>query len=172
MELTVAEYGRHLFSTMLSKNGSSGEHWESIREKAEPLVRQLIKLNSEMKNGGYNLVGYVDEYGKEKLPDHKRISLTQEKLWKVSTSELKQGDKIWLINEEPEMYIGETDPAPVDEITDKNVYITLNHWDDYTEKLKNSKSYFVLRAPKDWSKNQELYSSDEYWLEQADKLGI
>lgn len=171
MEITIEEYGKFLFQTMNRENSGS-DHWESIRKEAEPLVKELIELNFKMKGGGYKLVGYKDKKGKTVLSDSRRIEIAQEKLWKVSTTELKQGDKIWLIGEEPEMHIGETDPAPVDEITDKNVYITLNNWEDYTQKLSKSKSYFVLRAPKDWNKKEELYSSDKYWLEQADKLKI
>lgn len=172
MEIKASEYGMYLFNSMLQKKGSTSEHWESIREKAEPLVRELIRLNSEMKGGGYKLTGYVDEDGKEKLTDQQRIKIVQEKLWKVSTLDLKVGDKIWLIDEEPEMYIRENSPAPVDDITAKNVYVTLKDWEDYTQKLVKSKTYFVLRAPDDWNEKEELYSSDEYWLEQADKLGI
>lgn len=172
MEIKVDEFGRYLFSSMLQKKGQAGEHWESIRAKAEPLVRELLKLNAEMKGGGYKLVGYVDENGKKTLSNHQRVEAAQLALWKIPSSDLKTGDRIWLINEEPEMHINESEPGVVDDITSKGIYVTLHHWEDYTEKIENSKKYFVFRAPKDWDEKEELYTSDEYWLEQADKLGI
>ncbi len=173
MEIEIGDYGKYLFQQMVKEEQyRTNDHWESIRKKAEPLVRELIKLNSAMKGGGYKLVGYVDDSGKTKLPDHKRIKLVQEKLWKVSSDKLKTGDKIWLLEDEPEMYIGQDDPGKVDDVTDKNVYVELYNWEEYTQKLEKNKDYFVLRAPKDWDDNEELYSSDEYWLQQADKLGI
>lgn len=171
MEIKIEEYGRHMFSVMTSEPSGS-EHWESIRKEAEPLVRQLIALNDKMKGGGYKLTGYIDSTGKKKLPDHERIKLAQEKLWKVSTAELEVGDKIWTINEDLEMHIGETEPGTVEDITAKAVYIELRDWEDYTQKFGKNKDYFVLRAPKDWDKKEDLYSSDKYWLKQADKLGI
>ena len=130
MELKIGDYGRALFEQMINSTQTAVlvdgiGHWESIREKAEPLVRELIKLNSEMGGGGYQLVGYTDETGKQKLPNHKRIRLSQEKLWKVNINELKKGDKIWLLDDEPEMYIGESDPGIVDSVSENHVYLEL-----------------------------------------------
>lgn len=171
MELTIGDYGKYLFEQMTKdKKHNNSDHWESIRKKSEPLVRELIKLNSEMKGGGYILVGYVDESGKEKLPDHKRILLAQEKLWNVKVSKLAKGDRVWLNGDEPEMYIGQDEPGVVEAVSKEWVYVTLRNWEDYTKKIHTHAE--VLRAPKDWMKNEELYSSDKYWLEQADKLGI
>lgn len=170
MELKVGEYGRHLFEIMTSKKNSQSDHWESIRKKAEPLVRELIKLNSEMKGGGYQIVGYTDESGKEKLSEFKRIEMAQDKLWKVKASSLKKGDKVWLFGDEPEMYIRETEPGTVEEVGKEWIYVELYDWEEYTKKIH--KHAEVLRAPKDWKKKEELYTSDEYWLKQADKLKI
>lgn len=168
MELKIGDYGKILFEQMVNSNGI--DRWESIREKAEPLVRELIKLNSEMDGGGYQLVGYTDETGKQKLPNHKRIRLSQEKLWKVNINELKKGDKIWILDDGYEMYIGENDPGVVDSVSENHVYLELYNWESYIQKI--NKKGECLRAPDDWSENEELYSSDRYWLEQADKLMI
>lgn len=173
MEIDVDDYGKHLFSSMLEKKGTAGQHWESIRSKAEPLVRELIRLNSEMKGGGYKLVGYKDESGKEILPDHKRITKAQEELWSVYTADLKVGDRIWLLNDcDFEMHIGEQEPGKVEEVTGKAVYVELYSWEEFTQKLPKNKNTKVLRAPKNWEDKEEEYTSDEYWLKQADKLGI
>ena len=170
MELTIDEYGKYLFHVMTKEKYSSGSHWESIRKEAEPLVRQLIELNKKMEGGGYKLVGYVDESGKKILSDHERVCKAQDKLWKTTASTLKKGDKIWLYGGDRDMHIGEDEPAVVETVTKEWIYIMVKDWEDVTEKIH--KRAIVYKAPKDWSKKEELYSSDEFWLEQADKLGI
>ena len=170
MELEIGEYGGFLFRVMANKPEHM-DHWESIRKKAEPLVRELIRLNEEMEGGGYKLVGYAENGGKVKLTNSQRIDYAQEKLWMVSASELKEGDKIWLIDGDIDMYIGQEDPGVVDTIKNGAVYVELKGFgDEFISKI--SKKDKVYRAPKDWDKKEELYSSDEYWLEQADKLNI
>lgn len=169
MEVRIEEYGKMMFQIMTSENSHS-EHWESIRKEAEPLVKELIKLNNKMKGGGYKIVGYRDDSGKMNLPTHRRIEIAQEKLWMIKASKLKRGDKIWLFGDEPEMHIGEQSPAIVEDVTKEAVYVEMHDWENYTKKL--GKDYEVLKAPKDWEENEDLYSSEKYWLKQADKLGI
>ncbi len=170
MELTVGDYGSHLFKIMAGKDRSL-EHWESIRAKAEPLVRELIRLNSEMSNGGYTIVGYADEKGKSKLSKVERIIEAQKRLWTVKVGKLKEGDRVWVNDGDHEMYIGEQSPAPVHDVTKKGVYIEMQGC-NYEYIITLSKDAEVLRAPKDWDDKEAVYSSGEYWLEQADKLGI
>jgi hypothetical protein len=163
MELTIEQYGQHLFGAMVgSKNHSPPEHWESIRAKAEPLVRQLIALNAEMKGGGYTLVGYT-ENGKEIKSELERIREAQAQTWLVTASTLKEGDHIWI----EEDWVSEEEPSKVEFIRKGKVAV-----DHHGELVRLSGYEEVLKAPDDWDDKQELYQSKKFWLEIADKLGI
>lgn len=173
MEMTLFDYGGHLFNVMASNEIRYIKHWESIREKAEPLVRKLIRLNNEMEGGGYQIVGYTDVGGKKKLSKYERIDRSQKKLWGVKASKLKIGERVWLCNnEEHEMYINQNeDPVYVHDISKKGIYIEmLGLGGEYI--ITIPKNELVLKAPDDFDLKLEEYCSEKYWLEQADKLGI
>lgn len=171
MEISIGDYAKHLFEIMVARPDKSLKHWESIRAEAEPLVRKLIELNDKMEGGGYKITGYTDTKGKKKLPDHERIRLAQKKLWQCKAGELKEGDQCWLVeNYDHEMYVGEQDPAPVVDVTKNGVYLEMEGC-NYEYIIQIAKTEKVLKAPEDWNEDNEKYSN-EYWLEQADKLGI
>jgi hypothetical protein len=177
MELTVGQYGDHLFEMMVGRGvsnpGYCPDHWESIRAEAEPLVRRLIALNDEMKGGGYSIVGYhgADAGGRKKLPLVERILLAQKKLWLVKAGDLREGDLVWLYKDyDIEMYIEENDPVAVTEITKKGVY--LDHPFERHGTYRISPDAEVFRAPDDWEEKQHVYQTQDYWVEQADRLGI
>jgi hypothetical protein len=78
---------------------------------------------------------------------------------------------VWTLTGEPEMYVSETEPAKVDAVNEKNVYLEMKGCGgEFMVKIERNK--YVLKAPKDWYEKEKKYTSDEYWLEQADKLGI
>jgi hypothetical protein len=161
-EISIGEYGSYLFESVVSPQPSA-DHWESIRAKAEPLVRQLIALNEEMTGGGYKLTGYVKD-GKEQLASHQRIAQAQEQLWSVPNVQLKVGDKVWL----EDQYILDQNPVPV--LFENNHSIAIQRELGWIEKFNRIGT--VLKAPDDWEENQDQYQTRKYWLEQADKLGI
>lgn len=172
MEIKIGHYGRMMFEIMTGKD-SGLQHWESIRARAEPLVRELLRLNEEMKpNGGYQITGYINEKGKKKLSKHERIDLAQQKLWGVPAEELKVGDKVWLPSStDHEMYVGQNSPCPVEFIKGDIVGVEVDMWGEEII-VKIHKSTKVLRAPNDWKEKEPLYCSDEYWLEQAEKFNL
>lgn len=148
-----------------------GKHWASIREKAEPLVRELLRLNSEMKPGGYRIIGYTDASGKKQLSDHQQVRNAQKELWGIKASEATENDLVWLIDSDYEMYIEEQPPCSIEYVKKDAIGVNVDIWgDDVTVKV--SKNTLILKAPADWKEKEELYSSWNYWLEQADKLGI
>lgn len=169
-EIDVGAYGRMMFEQMTSANSNNIDHWESIRAKAEPLVRELIKLNEEMKPTGYNILGY-SEKGKKKLSKHERIDAAQEKLWKVEASTLKVGDLVWLVDSDHEMYIVQSQPCPVEYKKKDTIGVSIDMWGEDVI-VKIHKTDEVFKAPADFDEKEELYTSEKYWLKQADKLGI
>jgi len=171
-EIAVGDYGRFMFESMLKETPEQmGKHWASIREKAEPLVRELLRLNSEMKPGSYRIIGYKDATGKEQLADHQRVKKAQEQLWGVKAGELAETDFLWLLDSDYEMHIGEQPPCNIEYIKKDAIGVNVDVWsNDVTVKI--SKNTLVLKAPTDWEEKEEVYSSWEYWLEQAAKLGI
>ncbi len=201
IELTPEQYASHLFSTMLDKSGSGSPHWESIRAKAEPLVRQLIALNDEMKGGGYVITGIekiVNGKTKVILPKHERVRLAREKLWGCTAGDCKKGDCVWRTHDydNPVEDVEASNCETVDDVRTDCVVVETSIWGQRGLK-KVSNDEIVLRAPKElveaWHKQrtlspsdfadyhkfqQELYMmeknlfSDEYWLNKADELGI
>jgi hypothetical protein len=172
MEISIGDYGRMMFEIMNGKYKDMPEHWQSISKEAEPLVKQLLALNAKMTNGGYEIIGVKDEKGKKKLSKFERIQKAQ-KEWEVSASTLKEGDQIWLLSaySDHEMYIGQDDPVTVQDVTKKGVYVEMQGCNyEFTECVRLTDK--VLKAPADFDNREELYTSDEFWLEIADKLGI
>lgn len=173
MEITIGDYGRFMFESMLKDTPEQmGTHWASIRVKAEPLVRELLRLNSEMKPDGYRLIGYKDESGKIHLSDHQRVRKAQEQLWGVKAGELTDNDWLWLHDDSDyEMHIGEHQPCRIEYIKNDTIGVNVDIR-GHDVIIKVSKNTLVLKAPADWEAKEDVYNSWEYWLEQADKLGI
>jgi hypothetical protein len=168
IELQIEEYGRVLFRAMTEGDEHASSFWSNIRAEAKPLVEQLIALNDKLEGGGYELVGMVSK-GKVKLTRLQRIKEAQKKLWGVAARKVKEGDYVWLCeNYDLEMYVGEDDPLPVDTV--KKDYIIVDRHRDGMERVAGDE--IVLLAPVDFDENEAKYGTDEYWLEQADKLGI
>ena len=70
------------------------------------------------------------------------------------------------------MHIGQEEPLVVEVVDDNWIAVETEEAPHCYRLLKIGKSETVLKAPKDWEENEKMYSEDEYWLEQADKLGI
>ena len=169
MEITVGDYGRMMFEAMTSKK-SDIKHWDSIRDEAKSLVNQLLALNEKMEGGGYKIIGTVN--GKKNLSDYERIELAQQKMWTVKAKTLKDGDYIWCGDGDGSMMTPGTDgPAKVVEVTKKNVYVEIRGCNfEFITQIGLDEE--VIKAPKDFFDKEEQYESDEWWLEQADRLGI
>lgn len=166
-ELSVGDYGRRLFQIMTDDN-SHVDHWESIREKAEPLVRQLIALNSEMKGGGYKITGYKTGRGKKILSNEQRIELAQRNHLGIEIGKCKEGDYVWLIdNFELSMPPNECDPVMVDGLYKNSVMVQHPRLRDALFEVDVNE--IVIRSPDGCT---TLTYTDEYWLSKADELGI
>lgn len=177
MEISVSDYGRMMFELMVGDSPyPMPPHWESIKEKATPLVQALIRLNEEMDNGGYKIHGYLKE-GKPILSTYQAIRLAQNQAWGCKASELKKGDYVWLVdNDEYEMYVGQSDPGHVDYVDHEKGLIVVSV-DRLTLKLWANE--LVLKAPEDFGDYHPVhrphtpdYESDDYWLQKAKELGI
>lgn len=170
MELTLQDYAKHLFFAMNQEPGTAPAHWESIRAKAQPLVEQLIALNDEMVNGGYSIIGHKVK-GKKVLSKAERIRRTKLKMWGVEDlHSLKEGDYIWADDDDQGCTLDDDSPVRVEERTAKCIYIEVPHCGgEHIARIGYGTT--VLKAPEDWDEN-EMYNSEEWWLEQADKLGI
>jgi len=178
MEITVGDYGRAMFEMMMSypKNNPNGyydpPHWASIREKAEPLVRELLRLNEEMKPSGYRLIGYTDNTGKIHLPKHERAQLAQKQLWGVVADTLKIGDRVWLLDSDYDMQVDEQEPGVVEFINEHNVGVEISGF-NHEFIARVGKKQTVIKAPSDWDDEDGNEKYDfTWWLEQADRLGI
>lgn len=164
MEVSVGDYGRMMFEMMLTK-GNLPDHWQSIKEEAEPLVRKLLDLNARMSNGGYEVHGYLAK-GKKVLSSQEKIKTAQSR-FVIPASELQEGDRFWLFdNYHHEMYIGQDEPLLVDEVTKKGVfYYTTGRIVTARRIDANEK---VIKAPDCFKEDDELkqqeFQSDEYWL--------
>lgn len=171
MEVGVEYYGQMMFSNAFIQKGYVlPEHWASIMDEARPHINALLALNEKMSGGGYEITGIPDKNGKPKLDKYKRIEIAQEKAWMVTADKLVEGDLIWLTRLEPEMHIGEHEPCPI-ELSNKGVSIITDSWGEEVL-LRLDKKEEVLLAPKDFDEREDYYTSDEYWLEKADELGI
>ena len=147
METTIGNYGRMIFEMMCVKNGLP-DHWESIKTKAQPLVQELIRLNSEMKPVGYDIIGTYDENGRKKLSKSKRIEIAQEMMWQVEATTLKTKDLVWINSGDYEMYIGQQDPGIVEDVTKKCIYVSTDYFGN-SQLTKLFKGDKVLKAPDD-----------------------
>jgi hypothetical protein len=166
MEISIGDYGRMMFEEMTSAK-SGCLHWDSIRDEAKPLVHKLLELNNKMKNAPYQIVG-IKENGKKVLSKAKRIEKAQVQMWGYKACVLKEGDYVWLNdNNDHEMYIRQDDPVKVIDITKKGIYLAMH---DIIERINIDEN--ILLAPADFHGKEESYTSDEYWLKQADALGI
>ena len=166
MEITVGEYGRTIFEMMTSKT-TLPNHWKSIESEAKPLVEQLIALNEKVKI--YEIIN-LEVKGKRKLTRRERIEKAQTELWSVKASSLKEGDLIWFDGEN-NMQIGQDNPVSVYEVTKKNIYVEVPVMGGEIYQPIDPNT-FVLKAPEDWETYEEMYLSDQYWLDHADKMGI
>lgn len=75
MEISVGNFGRMMFEVMLGGGKHIPEHWDSIRSEVEPLVRQLLMLNSKMAGGGYQIYGYVGDDGEMVLSEFEKSKM-------------------------------------------------------------------------------------------------
>lgn len=169
MEVTIGDYGRMMFEMMTGKYKDMPEHWRSIYGKAEPMIRQLVELNNEMKGGGYRIVGYIKD-GKKVLSGWEAVRLAQKRLWGAKIGDLKIGDLVWLL-EDHDMCIGSNDPCPIEYIHKNYVAVEVPHMGgEHIEKIHPTE--IVLKAPDDWKEKEMLYTSDSYWVDKANELGI
>jgi len=168
-EITIQQYGQMLFGNAYAPC-SFPEHWASIMDEALPYVHALVALNDKMANGGYEITGIPGKNGKTKLDTYERIKLARKKSWMVRVKDLVEGDLIWLTRSEPEMYIGEQEPCPI-EFLKNGVSVIIDNWGQEVL-LRLKKDEEVFRAPKDFAEKEDYYTSNEYWLEKADELGI
>lgn len=166
MEINVAAYGKIMFEMMTSEYKDLPKHWQSIYVKAEPLVKELIRLNNEMSNGGYEIYGCKNNLGEPILSKWDKINKAQKQLWGIKANKLKKGDLVWLIDND--MTIQEN-PCHVEYKHKDYVAVEIPHL-NYVEKVRLDE--VVLKAPSDWNEKKQLYTSDNYWLEQAAKLGL
>ena len=169
MEIEIGDYGQIIFEMMVGDTGELPDHWARARHRAEPLVRQLIRLNGELRLG-YELIGYKDDNGKLILSKAQKIDKAQ-KTWAVPAKELKIGDQVWLLDSRYDnMRIENRQPGTVTHkiknIITIEILISYGRW----EAAKIQEKDYVLKAPPDWEKNQDRYSSDEYWLEIYEQL--
>ena len=98
--------------------------------------------------------------------------MAQKRLWGVKAGTLKEGDKLWLCsNYDVEMYIGEQSPAPVEFVKKDSIAIEMEGMNcEYM--IRVDAQELVLKAPDDFNDKEDVYTSDKFWLEQADELGI
>lgn len=173
-EISVEDYGAALFGVMNEKYKDMPDHWKAIAKEAKPLVEQLIALNDKMPKP-YLIKGLRNKSGKRLLTPRERIRETQKVLWKVKASTLKEGDRVWLLPSysDYDMEIGAADPVLVVDISKKCVYVEIQAMNYEYNKAVNFEDE-VLKAPDDFDPHGDdaKYLSDEFWLEQADKLGI
>jgi len=161
MEVSVGDYGRMMFEMLVAEKGNLPEHWQSIQVLAEPLVRQLIALNGQMTNGGYEIHGYVEPGNKKILSKHELIQAAQEKALKFPANKLKIGDRLWLIEDGELDMSFDQDPVAVSDIGNTgSIYVEMQG--GYVAQIHPSN--LVLKAPDDWDENEDQYRSDDYWL--------
>ena len=170
MEITVEDYGKILFQVLATDFCRTiPDHWKSIQDKATPLIEKLIALNDEMINGGYQIVGQKNKNGKKVLSKFEKISRAQELLWGTQINHLKVNDLIWTIDDEPEMYINQDNPGVVLSKDEKHYFIEIQ---ERIFKFSVDDTNLFLVAPKDWEEKEDLYTSEEYWLEKAIELNL
>lgn len=171
-EVNVGDYGRMMFEMMLTKKSEDiPEHWFSIWEEAKPLVEQLLELNSKMKPNCYKVSGHKTKNGKTILSDPERIEKARIKMWLTKGKSIKKGNKVWVLGGDLEMSPRWDAPCLVMMKQKDDLIIKVSHCGgEHLEKVSANQK--ILRAPKDWDQNYEMYQDDTYWLEQAENLGI
>lgn len=169
-EVSIGEFGRMIFEMTVERPEYASAHWRSIQNEALPLVKQLLALNKKM-DRPYEIIGLERDNGMKTLSQMERIKLAQIKLWGRKVGELKVGDQIWLYdNFDHEMYVTQDYPVRIVDRTDKFVYVEMRGCNfEFILNLKHDK--LVLLAPKDFEEDGP-YTQREYWLNQADELGI
>jgi len=168
MELKVDDYGRTLFS-MMTRDEIHSERWKGIEDRARPLVEELIKLGEE---AGYDIIGYTPKDGKPKLSKYERIEAAYVSDLKCEASDLKDGDKIWVLHTDPEMHLNEHEPSEIKIVGKGDILYEFHMWD--TVWLPLGYHGTILVAPKDWDEKHgwDGEYGEEYWLKRADELGI
>lgn len=157
MDIQIGDYGRMIFEQMLhaGRNPMPLSHWESIRKEAEPLVRQLLALNSKMKGVEYKIRGRYD--GQEHYSDDEKIRKMINELLGVSAQTLKPGD---IVCDTPECDVSEHDldsQTEVDAIGRCGVYLSNGQsLDPYDT---------IIKIPDDWHDKREEYTSPKFWLD-------
>ena len=160
MEVTFGDYGRMMFENMLNP-GRQIPHWESIRAEAEPLVRQLVELNSKMSTGGYQLYGHIN--GKEVFRKSDYASEAIKLTWGVPVSKLKKGDLVCVTcNDVTPMSL--EDHLRIDAIGDRYIYGDNGYALDIDD--------MAIKIPDDWDENYKQYISEKYWLDIAKEKGV
>jgi hypothetical protein len=104
--------------------------------------------------------------------DYELIESAQNKLWRVSTKNIKNGDLFWLLSSsgyEPEMYITDNMPLIAEKVSDFRIYFKI---DNMFDSIEISDRAFVYKAPPDFNQNKELYQSPEYWIDKAKELNL
>lgn len=170
METSIGEYGKMMFEQMIGVSDQyrgRPDHWESIREKAEPLVRELVKLNEEMTGGGYTLVGYKTKDNKPVKTSYQRIDEAQVKMWGINPNDVKDGDRIFFRGGDIGYAYGDYDTPVHAKLIDGSLYVE-HLW---------GKGYMpvdgqIIKVPDDFDEYNDKYWSDEYWLKIADDLGL
>jgi len=178
------------------------DHWKSIAAEAKPLVEQLLVLNDKMQGGGYYITGRKVNGKKQKPKHQRIREAQERTwgcfagdLKEGDLIWVNDGD-------EYDMYVGQDDPLVVTEVTGKGVYVEVPHMGgEHTSRINKGdkvikapdewiaahnaaheaasrfhqnielhKEYQALRALAD-EKEKEL-TSEAYWLQKADELGI
>jgi hypothetical protein len=139
MEIDVGNYGRMIFELVLSNNKYCPEHWKSIIDKAEPLVKELLALNDEMKVDGheskYTIVGQIGE--KYFMTKSEKIETAMQKTLEISVEQLKEGDFVFntfLPNHSLIEAVYNSELAHVVEITKKGRWVAYYTTRDYVGK--------------------------------------
>ncbi len=174
MEIDVGNYGRMIFELVLSnKCQTCPKHWESIMDKAKPLVKELLALNDEMKVDGreskYTITGQVGE--KYFMTESEKIETAMQKTLEVSVEQLKEGDFVFntfSTNHSLIEVVYNNELAHVVEITKKGIYLGIRL---YSEDLVK---FFPFSISPTFYKYKQKYEDkgSDFWLKKAHKLGL
>ena len=172
MEIDVGNYGRMVFELVLSnKCQTYPKHWESIIDKAKPLVEKLLALNDEMKVDGrenkYTIIGQVGE--KYFMSESEKIETAMQKTLEVSIEQLKEGDFVFntfspscsLIEAVYDNKLGH-----VVEITKKGIYLEIRLYSEDVVK------FFPFSISPTFYKYKYEDKGSDFWLKKAHKLGL
>lgn len=155
MEIKLGDYARMIFESVMEPQRYSQNHWNSIREEATPLVKQLIALNDKMTDP-YKIIGTE----KHKLSETERIAEAVRREWECNANEIAIGDQIWIPHQDINVY---DEPAEVTDISSKMIYVMYGY-----QLLSFPTNIKVIKH------RGEDHPLDDrvFWLQKADQLGI